>query len=89
MTKTFQERGHYAEKNRRSAADMHTTITKMYDNTWGTTIFWESFFMSLNRDELVRLAGMIVHDIDELDRRNNRPPRTITRSYQNRGTNSV
>lgn len=80
--KPFREYENFAEKNRRSAAEMHTTITKMHDGSWGTTIFWDSFFMSLNRDELMKLAAMIVSDIDEVDKRNTQPRRTITRSYK-------
>lgn len=83
MLRQFTEFREFADKNRRSAANMRTAITKMADGSTGVTLFWDGFFMSLTREELMKLAGLLVNDIDELDKRNKQPkmPRQRTRSY--------
>lgn len=88
--KPFIESLKYHDKNRRSAANMRTTVTRMADRTWGTTVLYSRFLMTLTRDETMRLAQQLVNDIDEMDRRNQQPrlPRTITRSYKQQETTS-
>lgn len=82
MPTPFIESLKYHEKNRRSAANMRTAVTRMADGTTGMSIFFDGFLMSLNYDELQKLARMIVHDMTEIEKRNNKPPRTVTRSYE-------
>lgn len=79
--KPFIESLKYHDKNRRSAANMRTAVTRMADGTTGMSIFFDGFLMSLTYDELQKLARMIVHDMTEIEKRRNKPPRTISRSY--------
>lgn len=80
--KPFIESLKYHDKNRRSAANMRTAVTRMADGTTGMSIFFDGFLMSLTYDEVRKLARMIVHDMTEIEKRNNKPPRTVTRSYK-------
>lgn len=88
--KVFTEFPEYADRNRDAAAKLRTTLTRMSDRTWGTTVLYSRFLMTLTRDETMRLAQQLVNDIDEMDRRNQQPrlPRTITRSYKQQETTS-
>lgn len=88
--KRFHESEKFAERNRRNAANMTTTITRMADKSWGTTVLWGAFLTSLTRDEALRLATQLVHDIDEIDQRTKQPKvsRTITRTYLEKETNN-
>lgn len=84
----FGEPPKYATSNREHAANIHTEPAKLADQSYGAVLFYSRFFMTLTRDEAVKVATMLVKTIETIDRLNTQPnmKRKRTRSYETKET---